>query len=48
MLLKELSPACVPALCPCLEALAQHHNRVSVHFAGSPPGRFRALSEVTP
>lgn len=48
MLLKELSPACVPALRPCLEALAQHHNRVSVHFAGSPPGSFRALSEVTP
>lgn len=39
MLLKELSPACVPALRPCLEALAQHHNRVSVHFASSYPSR---------
>lgn len=37
MEMRELTAAEVPALIGCLEALADHHNQVSVHFPGSYP-----------
>lgn len=36
---RELMPDEAPRLRNCLEALAAHHNAVSVHFKGSYPGR---------
>lgn len=37
MEIRELTAAEVPALSGCLQALADHHDRVSVHFPGSYP-----------
>ena len=36
---RELAPDEAPRLRDCLEALAAHHNAVSLHFKGSYPGR---------
>ncbi len=36
-MLTEISPHEIPALLPCILALSEHHNRVSLHHKGSYP-----------
>ena len=36
-MIREINPEEAGKLCECLEALAEHHNKVSIHFKGRYP-----------